>query len=140
MINGKKVIVVLIRHTMRRRPWRIRGGKSRPRWIPLCWWTIAAGTIPRRLAQELGIFTVVHEANTGYGGNQKTCYRTALSLGADIIVMVHPDYQYTPRLVTAMAAMIAYGEFDAVLASRILRYWSAQRRHAAVRIQLQTDF
>jgi glycosyltransferase involved in cell wall biosynthesis len=72
------------------------------------------------LAQKLGITTVVHEKNTGYGGNQKTCYRTALNLGADIVVMVHPDYQYTPRLVTAMAAMIAYGEFDAVLASRIL--------------------
>lgn len=72
------------------------------------------------LAQKLGIVTVVHEANTGYGGNQKTCYRIALEMGADIVVMVHPDYQYTPRLVTAMAAMIAYGEFDAVLASRIL--------------------
>jgi glycosyltransferase involved in cell wall biosynthesis len=72
------------------------------------------------LAHKLGITTVVHETNTGYGGNQKTCYRTALDLGADIVVMVHPDYQYTPRLVTAMAAMIAYGEFDAVLASRIL--------------------
>lgn len=72
------------------------------------------------IAQKLGITTVVHETNKGYGGNQKTCYRTALGLGADIVVMVHPDYQYTPRLVTAMAAMIAYGEFDAVLASRIL--------------------
>jgi glycosyltransferase involved in cell wall biosynthesis len=72
------------------------------------------------LAQKLGITTIVHETNTGYGGNQKTCYRTALDMGADIVVMVHPDYQYTPRLVTAMAAMIAYGEFDAVLASRIL--------------------
>jgi glycosyltransferase involved in cell wall biosynthesis len=72
------------------------------------------------LAKTLGITTVVHETNTGYGGNQKTCYRVALDLGADIVVMVHPDYQYTPRLVTAMAAMIAYGEFDAVLASRIL--------------------
>ena len=72
------------------------------------------------LAQKLGITTIVHETNTGYGGNQKTCYRIALDMGADIVVMVHPDYQYTPRLVTAMAAMIAYGEFDAVLASRIL--------------------
>ncbi|MDD2735860.1 MAG: glycosyltransferase family 2 protein [Desulfuromonadaceae bacterium] len=72
------------------------------------------------LAQKLGITTVIHETNRGYGGNQKTCYRTALDRGADIVVMVHPDYQYTPRLVTAMAAMIAYGEFDAVLASRIL--------------------
>jgi glycosyltransferase involved in cell wall biosynthesis len=72
------------------------------------------------VAQRLGIRTVIHPRNRGYGGNQKTCYRTALDLGADIVVMLHPDYQYTPRLITAMAAMIAYGEFDAVLASRIL--------------------
>lgn len=72
------------------------------------------------LARQLGIRTIVHEQNKGYGGNQKTCYRTALDLGADIVVMLHPDYQYTPKLITAMASMIAYGEFDAVLASRIL--------------------
>jgi len=72
------------------------------------------------VAQRLGIRTIIHEQNKGYGGNQKTCYRTALDLGADIVVMLHPDYQYTPRLITAMASMIAYGEFDAVLASRIL--------------------
>jgi glycosyltransferase involved in cell wall biosynthesis len=72
------------------------------------------------VACQLGIKTIVHERNKGYGGNQKTCYRTALDLGADIVIMLHPDYQYTPRLITSMAAMIAYGEFDAVLASRIL--------------------
>jgi glycosyltransferase involved in cell wall biosynthesis len=72
------------------------------------------------VAQRLGIHTIVHPQNLGYGGNQKTCYRTALGLGADIVVMLHPDYQYTPHLITAMASMIAYGEFDAVLASRIL--------------------
>lgn len=72
------------------------------------------------VARRLGIKTVVHRQNRGYGGNQKTCYRTALELGADIVVMVHPDYQYTPNLITAMSAMIAYGEYDAVLASRIL--------------------
>jgi glycosyltransferase involved in cell wall biosynthesis len=72
------------------------------------------------VARRLGIRTIVHERNKGYGGNQKTCYRTALDLGADIVIMLHPDYQYTPKLLTAMAAMIAYGEFDAVLASRIL--------------------
>lgn len=72
------------------------------------------------VARRLGIHTIVHEENRGYGGNQKTCYRTALKLGADIVVMLHPDYQYTPKLITAVAAMIAYGEFDAVLASRIL--------------------
>jgi glycosyltransferase involved in cell wall biosynthesis len=73
-----------------------------------------------KVAQGLGIKVIIHEKNTGYGGNQKTCYRTALELGADIVIMLHPDYQYTPKLIPAMATMIAYGEFDAVLASRIL--------------------
>jgi glycosyltransferase involved in cell wall biosynthesis len=73
------------------------------------------------VGRELGIENiVVHEENRGYGGNQKTCYTEALRLGADIVVMLHPDYQYAPKLVTAMASMIASGEFDAVLASRIL--------------------
>jgi len=72
------------------------------------------------IARSMGIHTVVHGNNLGYGGNQKSCYRAALELGADIVIMLHPDYQYTPRLIPAMAAMIAYGEFDAVLASRIL--------------------
>ena len=74
-----------------------------------------------RIAAELGIAHIVrHPVNRGYGGNQKTCYRTALELGADVVVMVHPDYQYEPRLVTAMSSMIAEGVFDAVLGSRIL--------------------
>ncbi len=72
------------------------------------------------LARELGIATVIHAKNTGYGGNQKTCYREALGRGADIVVMVHPDYQYSPRLVTAMSSMIASGHYDLVLGSRIL--------------------
>jgi glycosyltransferase involved in cell wall biosynthesis len=72
-------------------------------------------------AKRLGIKNiVVHEKNLGYGGNQKTCYREALRLGADIVVMLHPDYQYPPKLITAMASMIASGEFDVVLGSRIL--------------------
>ena len=72
------------------------------------------------LARELGLHTIRHDKNRGYGGNQKTCYTAALARGADIVVMLHPDYQYTPKLVTAMASMIAYDEFDYVLASRIL--------------------
>jgi glycosyltransferase involved in cell wall biosynthesis len=72
------------------------------------------------LADSLGLQTIRHDRNRGYGGNQKTCYAAALAAGADVVVMVHPDYQYTPRLVTAMAAMITSGEFDAVLGSRIL--------------------
>ncbi len=73
-----------------------------------------------RLAQSLGIHTYVHDSNYGYGRNQKTCYNEALKLGADVVVMLHPDYQYSPRLVTAMASMITSDEFDVVLASRIL--------------------
>jgi glycosyltransferase involved in cell wall biosynthesis len=79
------------------------------------------------LARELGLEPIRHERNLGYGGNQKTCYRQALKLGADIIVMVHPDYQYSPLLVPAMASMIAYGEYDMVLGSRILAQNSVAR-------------
>jgi len=72
------------------------------------------------LSRKLGVLTFVHDANYGYGRNQQTCYREALAAGADIVVMVHPDYQYTPLLVTAMAGMVAGGVYDMVLASRIL--------------------
>jgi len=72
------------------------------------------------IAEKLGLQVFVHEKNYGYGRNQQTCYREALGAGADIVVMVHPDYQYTPLLVTAMAGMIAYGVYDVVLGSRII--------------------
>ncbi|MEE2679596.1 MAG: glycosyltransferase family 2 protein [Myxococcota bacterium] len=72
------------------------------------------------IAQKLGLRTLVHETNRGYGGNQKTCYAEALRLGADVTIMLHPDYQYTPRLLPAMIGLIADGPFDAVLGSRVL--------------------
>jgi len=72
------------------------------------------------VATELGLFVHAHDHNRGYGGNQKSCYSLALSRGADIVVMVHPDYQYDPRLVPAMAHMIHTGIYDCVLGSRIL--------------------
>ncbi len=72
------------------------------------------------IARELGIRTFVHDANYGYGRNQKTCYGEALKGGADVIIMLHPDYQYSPKLLPAMAAMICYGEYDVVLGSRII--------------------
>ena len=115
MINGKKVIVVMpafnaastLARTYRELPAGVVDDCS----------TDDTATI----AAELGIAHVIrHPENRGYGGNQKTCYRTALDLGADVVVMVHPDYQYEPRLVTAMSSMIAEGVFDAVLGSRIL--------------------
>ena len=72
------------------------------------------------IAQQLNIKTFVHMENKGYGGNQKTCYQEALRIGSDIIIMLHPDYQYTPKLITSMASMIAYDIFDVVIGSRIL--------------------
>jgi glycosyltransferase involved in cell wall biosynthesis len=73
-----------------------------------------------QIARSLNIRTLIHPENKGYGANQKTCYAAALGLGADIVVMLHPDYQYTPKLITAMASLLAEGLFDCVLGSRIL--------------------
>jgi glycosyltransferase involved in cell wall biosynthesis len=72
------------------------------------------------LARTLGIECFVHPRNAGYGANQKTCYRKAMERGADVVIMLHPDYQYTPKLITAMAAMITSGLYHAVLGSRVL--------------------
>jgi glycosyltransferase involved in cell wall biosynthesis len=72
------------------------------------------------LSKQLGVRTFVHDTNYGYGRNQQTCYREALAAGADVVVMVHPDYQYSPALVPAMAGMVASGAYDMALGSRIL--------------------
>ena len=74
----------------------------------------------KEIAKKLNITTIVHEKNKGYGGNQKSCYRAALKSGADIVIMLHPDYQYTPKLIPAIASMMAFEEYDAVIASRML--------------------
>ena len=86
---------------------------------------IAAATTPVAVASSLpGVRVHVHERNLGYGGNQKTCYRLALAAGADIVIMLHPDYQYTPKLIPAMASIIANGLHPCVLGSRILGGYS----------------
>jgi len=72
------------------------------------------------VAKKLGLLVFVHDRNYGYGRNQQTCYREALANGADVVIMVHPDYQYTPLLITAMASMVAYDVYDVVLGSRII--------------------
>ena len=72
------------------------------------------------VAKRLNIYTIIHAQNLGYGGNQKSCYKAALEIGADIIVMLHPDYQYTPKLIPAISFLLASEEFDVVLGSRIL--------------------
>lgn len=120
MINGKRVIVVMPAY---------RAAKT----IEMTWRALPRDIVDRVLlvddastdetvavAERLGIEVHVHAKNLGYGANQKTCYSKALATDADIIVMVHPDYQYEPRLVTAMAAMIESGVYDAVIGSRIL--------------------
>src|SRR5205807_155552 len=72
------------------------------------------------LAQRLGLHVFLHDRNYGYGRNQQTCYREALAAGADVVIMLHPDYQYTPLLITALASMVAYDVYDVVLGSRII--------------------
>ena len=78
-------------------------------------------------ARLLGLAPIRHDRNQGYGANQKSCYRAALDHGADIIVMLHPDYQYSPHLVPSLAAMVAYGEYEMALGSRILAQNSVAR-------------
>lgn len=120
MINGKRVMVVMpayraaltVERTFRDLPHDVIDG------VLLV--DDASTDDTAAVARRLGIDVHVHPSNRGYGGNQKTCYGLALAAGADIVVMVHPDYQYEPRLVTAMASMIASGVYDAVLGSRIL--------------------
>ena len=106
------------------------------------------------VAQKLGIqYVIRHDKNKGYGGNQKTCYNKALEIGSDIIVMLHPDYQYTPLLLHSMIYLIANGVYEVVFASRILgkggcfcfahfRKRSIERRYASVQIHRQpySDF
>jgi glycosyltransferase involved in cell wall biosynthesis len=120
MLNGKKIVVVMpaynaektLEKTYREIPFEIVD--------EVILVDDASHDRTAELAMGMGLHTIIHEKNLGYGGNQKSCYRAALGLGADIVIMVHPDYQYTPKLIPAMASMIAYDEFDAVLASRIL--------------------
>ena len=120
MLNGNKIMVVMP---------AFRAGKT----LEMTWRALPMDVVDRVLvvddasdddtvneARRLGLELRLHPRNRGYGGNQKTCYATALEGDADIIVMVHPDYQYDPRLVTAMSAMISSGVYDLVIGSRIL--------------------
>jgi glycosyltransferase involved in cell wall biosynthesis len=120
MLNGKKVIVVMPAYNAEKTLQQTYAEVPRDivDQVILTDDLSKDGTV--KLAEELGLTVFRHEKNRGYGGNQKTCYEKALAMGADIVVMVHPDYQYTPLLITAMTSMIAYGVYDAVLASRIL--------------------
>jgi glycosyltransferase involved in cell wall biosynthesis len=120
MINGQRLVVVMPAYNAER-TLRKTFGELPHEYVDQ---TILVDDSSRdataAVARELGILTIIHPENRGYGGNQKTCYAAALAAGADIVVMLHPDYQYSPRLVTAMASMVASGHYDVVLGSRIL--------------------
>ena len=119
MINGKHIVVVLPAYNAEKTLEATIG--ELPELVDTCILVddhSKDGTV--ELARNLGLQVFVHDRNYGYGRNQQTCYREALSAGADVVIMLHPDYQYTPLLVTAMASMIAYGVYDVVLGSRII--------------------
>ncbi len=119
MINNKKVVVVLPAYNAEKT--LLRTVQEIPSSVDACILVDDNSTdSTAELAHRLGLQVTVHERNRGYGGNQKTCYAAALEAGADIIVMLHPDYQYSPLLVEPMASMIAFGVYDIVLGSRIL--------------------
>jgi len=120
MVNGKKVVVVMPAYNAEKTLRKTYGEIPLDIVDEVILVDDASRDRTPEIAREMGIRTIVHKENVGYGGNQKSCYRAALEHGADIVIMVHPDYQYTPKLIPAMASMIAYGEFDTVLASRIL--------------------
>ena len=120
MLNGKKVFVVMPAYNAARTLRQTCAEIPREIVDEVLVVDDHSSDMTVQLAQELHLTTFVHHRNLGYGRNQKTCYREALRRGADIVVMLHADYQYSPRLVTAMASMIAFGEYDLVLGSRIL--------------------
>jgi glycosyltransferase involved in cell wall biosynthesis len=120
MLNGKKLIVVMPAYNAARTLERTYNDLPLDVIDEVLLVDDASGDATVAVARNLGVTTFLHDQNMGYGRNQKTCYREALKRGADIVVMVHPDYQYSPRLVLPIAGMIAVGEYDVVIGSRIL--------------------
>src|SRR5271155_4616844 len=119
MINGKRIAVVMPAYNAERT--LEKTVRELPAEVDIKILVDDASTDETaHLSERLGVRTFIHDANYGYGRNQQTCYREALAAGADIVVMVHADYQYEPKLVSAMAAMVGSGVYDMVLASRIL--------------------
>jgi glycosyltransferase involved in cell wall biosynthesis len=120
MINGKKVVVVMPAYKAEKTLEKTYENIPKDVADSIILVDDASDDDTVRLSEALGLKTFKHKSNLGYGANQKTCYREALKDGADIVIMLHPDYQYEPRLVTAMAAMLATGVYDVVIGSRII--------------------
>jgi glycosyltransferase involved in cell wall biosynthesis len=120
MLNGKKIIVVMPAYNAAKTLAKTVADIPRGVVDEILLVDDASSDETVELANELGLTVFLHDANFGYGRNQKTCYREALRHRADIVVMLHPDYQYSPHLIVPMASMIAYGEYDTVIGSRIL--------------------
>ena len=139
MYNGKKVIVIMPAYnaaaTLKRTYDEVMDQKIVDQVIVV---DDASRDETTRIAKALPNTLVhTHPQNKGYGANQKTCYRLALEQGGDIIIMVHPDYQYTPKLIPAMASMIGNGLYACVLGSRILGGVCLKRRHAEMEIRIE---
>jgi glycosyltransferase involved in cell wall biosynthesis len=120
MLHGKKVVVVLPAYKAERTLEQTYRDIPRDVVDEVLLVDDASSDATVAVARRLGIDTFVHEQNLGYGGNQKTCYTEALRKDADIVVMIHPDYQYDPRLAPALAELVASGVYDMAIASRIL--------------------
>lgn len=120
MIHGKKIIVVLPAYNAERTLRQTVAEIPREYIDDVILVDDASHDRTVQVSRELGLHTVVHPQNLGYGGNQKTCYAEALARGADVVIMLHPDYQYTPKLLVAMGSLVAIGQYDVVLGSRIL--------------------
>ena len=120
MLQGKKIVVVMPAYNAEKTLRRTVAEISREIVDEVVLVDDCSKDRTAKVAKELGLHVVVHDRNLGYGGNQKSCYRKALDLGADIVVMVHPDYQYTPKLIGAMVGVLLTNEFDVGLGSRIL--------------------
>lgn len=120
MINGKKIIVIMPAYNAEKTLKQTYDEIYRDFVDEIILVDDYSGDNTVNLANDLGIMTIQHSKNKGYGANQKSCYNAAIENGADIIIMLHPDYQYTPKLIPAMASMLAFDEYDAVIASRIL--------------------
>jgi glycosyltransferase involved in cell wall biosynthesis len=119
MINGKRIAVVLPAYNAEKT--LEQTVRELPELVDTCILVDDhSSDQTTQVAKNLGLQFFVHDKNYGYGRNQQTCYREALASGADVVIMLHPDYQYTPLLVTAMASMVAYGVYDVVLGSRII--------------------